>query len=80
MTATVNGVVEATFTGLSSSGAISVPGLKAGDFVIGVYSVGDYFQPGLLFESIVSVDNELQQTSSTDFSARSFNIFLRRTS
>lgn len=57
------------FAGLSSAGAISIPGLRKGDVVItltGVYGIsGDQKSK---FESIVSVDDQLQQTEAGDLS------------
>jgi hypothetical protein len=64
-------VGSATFTGLNGSGSISLPGLKVGD------RVSIDIQPGG-FESVVSVDDELQQTASSDFSTTTFRMFFFR--
>jgi hypothetical protein len=66
-----------TFEGLSGSGAISVPGAKVGDTVQSVIGVvgatGSYANS---FESVITVDGYIQQSSSSDLSGKFFRAYL----
>lgn len=73
--------VKATFTGLSSPGAISVPGLEVGDVItwLGIDSPVDnvaFSTPN--FEPIISVDDEIQQIGTSDNNGVSFTIICLR--
>lgn len=74
MSVTVTAFVKATFTGGTGTGPVSVPGLQVGDRVIGHYYPGGpsgaeaFIGPGSIWECSVSVADQLQQLSSTDFS------------
>jgi len=67
------------FEGLSSAGAIPLPGARRGDQVtqlIGVVNVsGD--QSGS-FETVITYDDEIQQTSSSDLEEKYFRALLER--
>jgi hypothetical protein len=67
-------VVKATCQGLSSSGALAIPGLQVGDVIVKIVPVG--FESG--FEGTVSVADELQQTSNLDWSPVNFTFILLR--
>lgn len=55
------------FTGRNGLGSISLPGVKAGDIVLAMYCWGDSVEPGRFVESIISADDHIQQTSTTDY-------------
>lgn len=81
MGVTLAGVGSATFTGRNGAGSISVPGLVAGDkVVVSSYDpnlgVG-YEPPGTLFESTISVDDEIQQLTG-NFSTSTCSILFFR--
>ena len=70
-----------TFTGRNGAGAISVPGLKVGDRGLFLWE-HPVSSPSLygstLWEPVVSVNDELQQISSTDFSSTTWDAFILR--
>ncbi|MBR8165649.1 hypothetical protein KDW98_31415 [Burkholderia vietnamiensis] len=65
-------VIKATCQGLSSSGALSIPGLQIGDVVIKIQPAG--FDGG--FEDAVSIAGQLQQTTNLDWSPVAFTFYL----
>jgi hypothetical protein len=72
--------VRATFNGRNGAGPISVPGLKVGDLVIwlldtldGGLKTGDSF-----LESVVSVDDQIQQIATNDFTVLPWDALLMR--
>lgn len=79
MSIIISTVFHAEFNGLSSPGAVSVPGLKVGDWVVMTAPAGNIPQfGGLDFENVVSVDDQLQQTSPADLSPYTFkSVFFR---
>lgn len=82
MSTTISGLVTVQFTGLTGAGDISLPGLKAGDLVLGCYvyphgSYTGYLPPQAYFEPIITADDNLHQTSS-DWSAETFVMVLYR--
>lgn len=76
------GWISASFEGLHGSGAVSVPGLKVGDRV--VYLIGNLpggpanFMGSTNFEMIVSVDDELQQNSTSYLDGTIFDVLVYR--
>lgn len=77
-------VFSVPFTGRNGVGAISVPGLKVGDlpFMIssgpGNPNADDSPWGQGVFELIITVDDQLQQIFSGDFSALSYTLFVGR--
>lgn len=69
--------IKATFSGGTAAGAISVPGVKVGDVIVQIADAGDTARPGY-FENMVSVDDEIQQFNSNDFSSITFTAVLVR--
>lgn len=66
------------FAGLSSAGAVSLSGARKGDVVITL--VGTYGVSGSQaskFESVVSAENQLQQTDAGDLSANLYAVVLK---
>lgn len=57
------GLIKADITDRNSAGSISVTGLKVGDKLIASYlqSNGQWTEPGVQFEAVISVDDEIQQ-------------------
>lgn len=79
MSVTFPAIGRADFTGRNGAGAVSVSGLKVGDLVIFYrQSPGGWGQPGGSFESVISVADEIQQLSSSDYSAQNFTILMLR--
>ena len=67
-----------TFIGLSGAGSISIPGAKEGDDVIkliGVHGVSD--DQSADFESEISSDGYLQQTSGSNLSSNIYVVVLK---
>jgi len=73
-------LIKVTFTGIAGPGSISVPGLQVGDVVLSGrgYSNPNWAGFETTFESIVSVADQLQQLSYTDFSSAPFTLYLIR--
>ncbi len=68
-------------TGLNGAGSISVPGVEVGDVILvfyNGYSGGLWTGSASPFESTVSVVDEVQQTSSGNWSAAPSNLFFLR--
>ena len=64
-----------TFNGRTGSGAVSVPGLAAGDTVVAVWCVNDILGGGDVmggFESTISSDDQIQQLNSGLWSLKTF--------
>jgi len=68
--------VKASFNGRNGTGAISVPGLKAGDAVIlnGINNRQNEFP----FEAIISTDDQITQWYTGDLSSDSIVLVLMR--
>ena len=69
-------LVKAEFTGQSSSGAISVPGLQVGDTAI--VDLNGHNVIGSSFEQIISVADQIQQLSGSDLSSQTYKFFMVR--
>lgn len=74
------GLVKASIIDRNSPGAISAPGLKVGDRVIGTYLLASqqWVDPGAQFESIVSVDDQIQQVGNISVGSTPWDIVLVR--
>lgn len=80
---TFTGTGKAVFMGLNGSGSISIPGLKVGDIILNTYSLDglgnwDYSPPGSLFETSISVVDQLQQSYTGNASTVNFTIIFFR--
>lgn len=75
----ISGLVTATFQALSGAGSVSIPGLLAGDIVLTGTINGLSFWPSFstMFETVISVDGQLQQTGG-DFVGPAFVVYLLR--
>lgn len=75
----VSGLVTATFQALSEAGSVSIPGLLVGDIVLTGTINGLSFWPGFstTFETVISVDGQLQQTGG-DYVGVDFVVYLLR--
>ena len=72
-------LVHASFNGGTAAGAISVPGLKAGDRVFSVLENGSAANLAQgTFEQVVSVDDEFQQIDAADLSSLALDVLLVR--
>jgi hypothetical protein len=78
MSLTTTALLHANFSGKNGSGAISISGLKVGDFVLNVFEVANSTSQPQLFEAVVSVADQLQQTSGTNQSANTFDAVIAR--
>ncbi|WP_175946597.1 hypothetical protein [Burkholderia pyrrocinia] len=67
-------VVKAVFNGSATGGPIDVPGLNVGDVMVQCIPAG--FTGG--FEAVVSVVDQLQQTSTLDWSPAQFTAYFLR--
>jgi hypothetical protein len=65
-----------SFTGRNGAGAITLTGAAVGDRVCGVNDTTNGGSDAALFESTVTVANQIQQSSATDQSAVKFTILL----
>lgn len=84
MSVSLAAVGSASFLGRNGAGSISVPGLKVGDMLLQVHTVGDpsgtgdpYNEAGT-FEMTVTVDDEIQQLGAYDRSALTHKLFFAR--
>ena len=72
--------LRASATGRSDTGAVSVSGVQVGDTVIWCLqdSVQQCMTPGVLFEAVVSVADEIQQKEALGESDLTFSFILIR--
>lgn len=68
------------FSGRNGSGSITVTGTKAGDLVAGIYYNNHWTPPypSGVFESVITVDDQIQQLSASDFSSDTFTLVVFR--
>jgi hypothetical protein len=67
-------MAEVVTPGNTGEGALSLPGLKAGNAILRIIPEG--FETG--FEAVVTVDDQFQQLSSFDWSTVSLTLYLLR--
>ncbi len=67
-----------TFAGISGAGAIDLPGAKRGDKVQSLtgLTTGTTGDQSSAFETVISVDDQIQQTSTSDLSDKWFRAYL----
>ena len=66
--------VKAVFNGNNGAGSISVPGLQVGDVAL-VFANGNFLGA---FESVISVADQIQQTSGNNLSSITLTLVLIR--
>lgn len=59
-----------TSLGRNGAGAVTLSGAAAGDRVQGIVNITDHTSATSLFESTITVNNQIQQSSATDLSAK----------
>lgn len=64
------------FTGKNGTGACTATGAAVGDKVIGIVNLTDGTTATSLFESTITVANQIQQSSATDLSAKKFSLLV----
>ena len=67
-------VIHATCQGLAVPGSLNIPGLQIGDVVMKIIPAG--FESG--FEGVISAADQLQQSTSLDWSSIDFIFYLLR--
>ncbi len=65
------------FAGVAAAGACTLTGVVAGDVVIGVINLSDSTDAIAGFESVITVDDEIQQTSADDLSTKKFAVLIK---
>src|SRR5512139_4124178 len=65
-----------SFTGRSGSGAIAVNGVVPGDVVYAVAGLTDMGVANAFFEGAITVDDQIQQVSASNLSAKNYMAFL----
>lgn len=88
MSVNLAAVGSVTFTGLNGAGSVAVPGLKVGDYIGPAYityiagpssgATGVIDPASNQFESVVTVDDQIQQKNSGDLSIVSLVMFFFR--
>jgi hypothetical protein len=83
-----HGTKEGAFVGAAAAGAITLTGAAVGDRVLSVFKFGDASdnltsgtgvvtaQPNALFESVITVADQIQQVSATDLSDNKYIVRL----
>ena len=64
------------FTGKNGAGACTLASALQDDVVVGVVSITDGTDAGANFESVITVQGEIQQSSSSNLSAKKFAVLL----
>ena len=69
------------FAGKNGAGACTATGLNVGDKILSVTGVaaGTVGDQSALFETVVTVDDQIQQSSDTNLSANIYNAFVLKT-
>lgn len=68
------------FTGSNGAGACTLTGARAGDIVLGVINETTPGDAAASFESVITVDGQIQQSSASNLSAATFNVLIKRQS
>jgi hypothetical protein len=71
-------VLQGSFSGRSSAGSISLPGARVGDVLLNLYISYPPDNYWGSFENTISVDNQIQQTSGSDYSPYTLKVTLFR--
>ena len=58
----ISGIITTTIMGLAQPGSISAPGMKIGDRIIQASSLPTLNSNVNIFEAVVTVDDQIQQT------------------
>jgi hypothetical protein len=65
---------QLVFTGHNGTGACTLTGAKIGDKVIGLINITDEADGSAAFEATITVANQIQQSSASDYSAKKFAV------
>lgn len=66
-----------TFEGLNGAGSIEIEGAEEGDTVVSLVGVvGSTGSQATLFETVITVDDQIQQTSTSDLSGKYYRAYL----
>ena len=68
------------FTGSNGAGACTLAGARVGDIVVGVINETTPGDAAANFESVITVADQIQQSSASDLSAAKFNVLIKRQS
>jgi hypothetical protein len=72
-------IIAKTQLGRNGVGALTLTGAKVGDTVVNVSRLSATIADGAaLFESVITVADQIQQSSATDLSAVFFNFIVQR--
>ena len=69
-------IIFSHFTGSNGAGACTLAGVKVGDEVVGVLQLSTPDDDKDDFESVITVDGQIQQTSATDHSLNEFAVLI----
>lgn len=79
---TVTGYIQASMfkpfctQGHNGAGAVTATGATVGDQVIAINNITDHALANSSFEPVVTVNDQIQQTSASDLSAKTLTILL----
>lgn len=73
-------IFPVTFTGAAAAGPCTATGVAVGDRILGVSGITDMGIASSSFESVVTVVNQIQQSSGTNLSAKNFTALVYRPS
>jgi hypothetical protein len=73
---TLDSILFLGYTGKNGAGACTCTGARVGDKVAGTVNMTDGGTASSLFESTITVANQIQQSSATDLSAKKFSVLL----
>ena len=73
-------IFPVTFTGRNGAGACTATGLAVGDRILGVSGLTSMGIASSSFESVVTVENQIQQSSASNLSAANFVAIVYRPS
>ncbi len=69
-------LVYTAFTGVAAAGPITLTGTKVGDVVLGVANTTDGGTGASLFESVITVADQIQQSSASDLHLKKYTVLL----
>lgn len=67
-----------TFAGVAAAGPVTVTGVKVGDVITSVINVTDTADASASFETAVTVNDQVQQSSASDLSTKKFQAVILR--
>lgn len=72
--------IVTSFTGLNGAGAVTLTGANVGDIVLGVGNVTDGSDAAASYESVITIANQIQQSSASDLSLKKMIVHVSRQS